>query len=1004
MSVVEELSGDGSRIVTSWKRTTVADGDWLQHNTIGPLNERDVFLAEKIDELSGNADEKLNEEIEARKNADTFLSGTIDTFSGNYETFKSNVESSARTLNTKIDNEITRATNKEGELNAKITQTNTRIDNLEAATDVIAVFGTYEEFTAASASTWQQTVTDNDFIKVIRDDNYQPNQNDPDYQTTDDDVYQVYYEYHKTNHDGWIGWSAIGSLDPYYSVSEIDEKFDDLSYVSSISADETEVGFDFHKGDGTLTTFKLKEGPNIVFTPGTNDLTISALPGTKTYNIDDTDYDNDMFWGNDNNNAAYSFLRSGDTDWGTMDEIIDCFNNNIPVYINEYNETDSNNYSNYSWKLNTIKTFTADGKKHIKMTFENEHEETNYYGYLEWQEGAYGPVVNSNSGYSKAALSHDSNLSGDGTVSNELGLNSAVNVYVPAVQDQNYSANVQIGYTPNNLPFDGLYQRDYVGVALTRKHPVLNDDVGFQLDELGLHLNSIYSPDQSTITSYSSHFTMYEYFALNSAYWNARFKNITAFDVNGDENPIRLSELKLSAGQGLSFKMSDHSNWSGPALWAPPGANIPNTSGYRNLTLSINDSIITSAAHGQVAYETLGSAKISANSSPAFTGLLSNGFRISAGNNLTITTTSNNTIQINAKPTGLTSISAGGNGSVNKNYTDNLSLSATAPVKFVTAANNVLGVGVDSATLSAGPGIIFTSAAQNTMGIKVNYTTTDGYVTELNGIPLSAGANYTQGRCIEIDSDNSIKLSANVSATSYYTYEGATTDFSACTISSNGIEFIRGGSNTNYPYYRNALEGTAINIRYDNKNGGIEDVDFKSSTIVYSQTARAPGITFSVTGNWSNIISASKLTPGSGIEIIHTTNDNEIYLTANKYTYQTTATQEGRPVVIPHEVTACSSLELRATYPENPTDVAKNVIVLYNNTNVGSLIPTPPSYSYGQHNNYYLAAQPSGPNSQERHWEPVSSITANCISGNGTITAMVTATQPGSNANVLYLI
>ena len=638
MSVVDELSGDGSRIVTSWKRTTVADGDWLQHNTIGPLNERDVFLAEKIDELSGNADEKLNEEIEARKNADTFLSGTIDTFSGKYETFKSSVESSASTLNTKIDNEITRATNKEGELNAKITQTNTRIDNLEAATDVIAVFGTYEEFTAASASTWQQTVTDNDFIKVIRDGNYQPNQNDPDYNTTDDDVYQVYYEYHKTNHDGWIGWSAIGSLDPYYSVSEIDNKFDDLNYVSSISANETEIGFDFHKGDGTLTTFKLKEGPNIKFTPGTNDLTISA------------------------------------------------------------------------------------------------------------------------------SLSHDTNLSGDGTPTSALGLNSAINVYVPAEQDH-LSANVQIGYIPNNLPFDNLRQKDYVGVALNRNYQGFNDTVGFQLDEYGLHLNSIYSPDASTVTSYSSHFTMYEYFRLNSAYWYSLFKNITAFDDNGTEQPIRLSEMKLSAGSGLSFRMSDYSNWSGPADWAPPGANVPNTSGYRNLTLSINDSIITSAEHGQEAYDTLGNAKISANSSPAFTGLLSNGFRISAGNNLTITTTSNNTIQLDAKPTGLTSISAGGNGNVNKKYTDNLSLSATAPVKFVTAANNVLGVGVDSATLSAGPGIKFTSANPNTMGITITAGGVGGVITAIAGSALSAGSTYIDGNYIYINpNNNSINLSSNISA------------------------------------------------------------------------------------------------------------------------------------------------------------------------------------------------------------------------------------------------
>jgi len=251
MSIKDDMNSSGEYLPTKWTRTTVADGDWLQENTIKPLSSRDNFLADKIGESNSAWKDALSSESATRYSDDQYLSANLTALSSEYETFKSNVEASASTLNTKIDNEITRATNKEGELNSKITQTNTRIDNLEAATDVIAVFGTYEEFTAASASTWQQTVTDNDFIKVIRDDNYQPNTNDPDYNTTDDDVYQVYYEYHKTNHDGWIGWSAIGSLDPYYSVSEIDDyleqiddEFDNLSATVAdnyLSANENAV-------------------------------------------------------------------------------------------------------------------------------------------------------------------------------------------------------------------------------------------------------------------------------------------------------------------------------------------------------------------------------------------------------------------------------------------------------------------------------------------------------------------------------------------------------------------------------------------------------------------------------------------------------------------------------------------------------------------------------------------------------------------------------------------
>lgn len=340
--------------------------------------------------------------------------------------------------------------------------------------------------------------------------------------------------------------------------------------------------------------------------------------------------------------------------------------------------------------------------------------------------------------------------------------------------------------------------------------------------------------------------------------------------------------------------------------------------------------------------------------------------------------------------TNLLTISADGKTYADGNYIqisgNNNSINVTTPL--VNSASSGYSaydwITTKSATLSAGKGIGFVSAGPNILGITAD------------------GATYNPGKCIEISSDNSINLSANVSANSYSSYAGATTDYSACTISSDGIEFVRTGSDTNYPYYRNAFDGTAINIRYSNKHGNIEDVDFKSSTIVYSQTATAPGVTYSVTGSWSDIISASKLKAGSGIEIFNYTNDNAIYLTANKYTYQTTAAPGGSTVVIDHEETACSSLELRASYPSYPTEVPKNVTVLYNNTAVGCLIPTPPSYSQGN-NDYYLAAKPQTNTSQERHWEPVSSITANCISSNN-IDVIITATSVGSRAGYVYLI
>ena len=234
--------------VAKWNRSTVADGSWLQKYTIEKLKDRDIFLANHIDSATGDLTSALEAEIAARKEGDNYISATLVSVSGDlvnvssdFYDFSAKVENSASVINNTINVFSAKVEQSASDLKDSISAEETRakevennlakeIDKIKGATDVIAVFGTYDEFSAASASEWQQTVTDNDFIKVLRDDTYQPT-GDEDEGTHDDDYYQVYYEWHDNNgeHGDWTGWSAIGNLDPYYSVAETDEIISDLS-------------------------------------------------------------------------------------------------------------------------------------------------------------------------------------------------------------------------------------------------------------------------------------------------------------------------------------------------------------------------------------------------------------------------------------------------------------------------------------------------------------------------------------------------------------------------------------------------------------------------------------------------------------------------------------------------------------------------------------------------------------------------------------------------------
>lgn len=148
-----------------WNRATVADGKWLQSETLDPISANDRILASAID----------------------YVSGGVDNLSA-------------------------------------------RIDLLEDATDVINIYGTWNEFISTSADLFDvSAITDNDIIKVLND----PNQYPPELTAGS---HQTYFRWMVTAEDPHKPliptegeWNYIGYLDPYYNTTEIDDKIDDLS-------------------------------------------------------------------------------------------------------------------------------------------------------------------------------------------------------------------------------------------------------------------------------------------------------------------------------------------------------------------------------------------------------------------------------------------------------------------------------------------------------------------------------------------------------------------------------------------------------------------------------------------------------------------------------------------------------------------------------------------------------------------------------------------------------
>ena len=185
---IEIAGADGKiYVVETWNRGTIADGDAMTEYTIRPI----------CDAIKGGTG-GISAETERAMAAESGISAIVDKHYDEYNTFVSNVNNSAESLSARLAQEISARTSGDAKLQEQI-------DTLKAATDVIMVYGDYQTFTSNSGNL---VLTDADVIKVLVDEN----KNDE----------QVYYQWYdpQSGHE-WSNWSAIGSLNPYYSKSDL---------------------------------------------------------------------------------------------------------------------------------------------------------------------------------------------------------------------------------------------------------------------------------------------------------------------------------------------------------------------------------------------------------------------------------------------------------------------------------------------------------------------------------------------------------------------------------------------------------------------------------------------------------------------------------------------------------------------------------------------------------------------------------------------------------------
>lgn len=717
--VVHGLSAESKRIPSKWNRQTVADGSWLQKYTLNPLSARDVYLAEQIDK------------------------GTS-------------------ALSAAISAEVERATSAEYELQYQI-------DLMNAATDVINVFGTYSDF--SSQSSWyfdpahsaSYHLTDNDIIKIINDEYTEIPIGDGSSSATG---HQTYFQWR--NNPGVSGdpispsdgtWNFIGFTDPYYNTAEIDEYFKEFS--GSISSN-------YYASGNIIASVNLyathinstNEPPKIVI--GTKDeVTFKSVTTTS-------------------------------------------LSSQLVTAVN----LSSNNISATNISATTLSASTAYGQS---AKFDN-------------ISATHLSALTAQGNSAKFDNINSTNLTTNNISSTNL---SALSAYGTQAIYNNISAQVLSGST-TSINVDNLISAATAGaVAYSGENGIYV--TAHKIGLSGDYENAVKegSAASAYIYSHSGDFLN----SAHSAYNQLTFKfGNTTKDYKANNSAYAFT---FSAGEGINFITGTNQITITSNDTTYQGSTYISTA---NNIISVADNLIGSAQSGKAAWNILSGTKISAvGTSFPNTGFgnLSAGFRISAGNNLTISTASN-TIILDAKDTGITSISAKTGSSTTSFSGPNVNLSAGEGVGF-NFGTNLLTISAEGKTYAAGDYISITGNTN-----KINVT---------GALINSAQAGQSAYNWLTANTDGlSAKWAKN--ATSATIADSATSAYNSQNL--GGV--------------------TSTNIIGSAQSG--KDAWNKLSTA-----------TFTANGTTAKLSGGFNLSAGQGITIIHNAGEQKIVISAEGSTY-----------------------------------------------------------------------------------------------------------------------
>lgn len=708
MSVKEELNKP-ELIPSKWNRNTVADGTWLQKHTLDRLKERDDFLADAIDNLSGNTDDNLS----ALSAAIDYVSGSYSSFYTNeYLQFKEDVESSAAQFDTDLQKEINDRIEKDDYHDEAIETIKQQIDTMNAATDVVDVWGTYSAFSAEWRDTYfpggSALITNNDIIKIIND----------EYTEIEDNLttgHQTYFRWVCNDpvpsgpDDGQ--WEYVGYTDPYYNRTEVDDKI--LGIENTIIDLSGTVADNYLSAKGAV-----HPGKNIVVTEQTGPVIEIA---TKD-NVDFTELSADTAWVDtiSADVSAFDFYettsgkRLSETQQGLL----------INTTISPFDPTVSASEGDVFWPANFEQIFSAwyDTDKLINIKYTNDNITRLYtlHNVKQYTEGDYtyydlnfisnddkvaytayakvkrnggegggapespvlyacdeGPIDVEYTGEHGVYVSGDHKVGLSSTYETALKEGSAASAYITA-HSGDFLNSAQNAY--NKLTFNfGTTTKDYqanssaysftfnAGNAInfitgTNQITISSNDTTYQGSTYISTANNIISVTGDLIGSAESGNLAWK--ALTGAKWKADTTNM------GDIS----AGFTLSAGTGVGF----YKNYNNHILTISAegktyaDGNYIKISGSNN-SINVTTPLVNSASSGYSAYNwiTTKSATLQAGQGIGF---------YSAGPNI---------LGISAEGT---KVSAGGNINNPTEYTTNVNLSAGGGVQFVTADNDVLGI------------------------------------------------------------------------------------------------------------------------------------------------------------------------------------------------------------------------------------------------------------------------------------------------------------------------